>query len=59
VAEQPILAAEGGEERLQLGVVGTHKAEGDRNVLLHVDGCISSEEGWGDAVSHGAGCGRP
>ena len=59
VAEQPIHAAEGGEERLPLEVVGTLEAEGDQNVLLHVDGCIGSEEGRGDAVSHGAGCGRP
>ena len=35
------------------------EAEGDQNVLLHVDGCIGSEEGRGDAVSHGVGCGRP
>ena len=59
VAEQPVLAIEGGEERLSLGVVGTLEAEGDRNMLLHVDGCIGSKEGRGDAVSHGAGCGRP
>ena len=55
VAEQSVLAAEGGEEGLPLGVVGTLKAEVDRDVLLHVDGGISREEGWSNAVPKGAG----
>jgi hypothetical protein len=44
VAEQPVLAAEGGEEGLPLGVVGALEAEIDRHVLLHVDGGVGEEE---------------
>ena len=55
VAEQPVLGAEGGEERLLLGVIGALEAEGDRDVLLDVDGGIGGVEGRGDAVPHGAG----
>jgi len=50
VAEQPVLGAEGGEERLPLGVIGALEAEGDRDVLLDVDGGIGGVEGRGDAV---------
>ena len=55
VAEQSVLAAEGGEEGLPLGVVGTLEAEVDRDVLLHVDGGVGGEEDWSDAISKGAG----
>ena len=50
VTEQPVLGAESGEERLPLGEVGALEAEGDRDVLLHVDGGVSDVEGRSDSV---------
>jgi hypothetical protein len=55
VAEQPVLAAESGEERRPLGVVGALEAEGDGDVLLDVDGSIGGVEGRGDGIPQGAG----
>jgi len=55
VAEQQVLGAEGGEERLPLGVVGTLEAESDRHVLLHVDGGVGGEERRSERIAHGAG----
>jgi hypothetical protein len=50
VAEQLVLAAEGGEESLPLGVVGALEAEVDRHVLLHVDGGVGGEEDRSEPV---------
>jgi hypothetical protein len=44
MAEQPVFGAKGGEERLPLGVVGALDTEGDRHVLLDVDGGVGSVE---------------
>jgi hypothetical protein len=54
VAEQAILATEGGEEGLPLGVVGTLEAEIDRDMLLHVDRGVGGEEHWSDAIAESA-----
>ncbi|KAG8080691.1 hypothetical protein GUJ93_ZPchr0007g3767 [Zizania palustris] len=54
VAEQPVLGAEGGEERLLLGVVGALEAEGDRHVLLHVDGGVGGEDGRSKCIPQNA-----
>ena len=59
VTEQPVLAAEGGEERLPLGVVGALEAEVDRDMLLDVDGGVGGEEGRGNGIPKGARGPRP
>jgi len=56
VIEQPVLGAESGEERLPLGEVGALEAEGDRDMLLHVDGGVGDVEGWSDSVPQRASC---
>ena len=55
VTEQPVLGAESGEESLPLGEVGALEAEGDRDVLLHVDG-VGDVEGRSDSVPQRASC---
>ena len=58
VAKEPVLGAEGGEERLPLIIVGALEAEDDRHVLLDVDGSVGSEERRSEGARHGAAGGR-
>ena len=44
VAKEPVLGAEGGEERPPLVEVGALEAEDDRHMLLDVDGGVGGEE---------------
>jgi hypothetical protein len=61
VAEQPILAAEGGKEGFPFGEVGALEAEVDRHMLLHVDDSVGGEEDRGKSLCTGSlgGHGRP
>ena len=52
VTEQLVLATEGGEEGLPLGVVRSLEAEHDGDVLLDVDGSVRGVEQRRDGISH-------
>ena len=58
VTEQPVLAAESGEEGLPLGVVWSLEAERDWDMLLDVDGNIRGVEQRRNGISHSTASSR-
>jgi hypothetical protein len=53
VAEQAVLAIEGGKEAFPFGVVGALETEIDRHVLLHVDDGVGGKEHRGKPFCRG------